>query len=157
MIVNKLDKRVSEIFSSAASASQTIEDLRALLEGLCEELKQLWDKKGKMENLLVKDLIENCLHLVTRPLEESEDWDEYQAEPLILLWNMGATSTEFRNAVNWARSSRDPKIRILLVKVEREEQMFFLNESLEHLEGMAHSLLTWLNARNTLIHAYRNR
>ncbi|MFY2157963.1 hypothetical protein ACOSZF_20350 [Cytobacillus firmus] len=158
MIVNELDKQISDILfgpEEKAGVSQTVEEIKALLEDLCEELKQLWGQKGFTDDL-AKELIDDCLRLATRPLEEY-DWDDLKSDHLITLFSMASSVKEFREAVSWADRSKDIEVRVFLRKVESEKHLFFINEEVEHLDGMAFSLLRWLNARNTLLHAYRNR
>jgi hypothetical protein len=156
MIVNELDKQLTDILSgSEEKASQTLEKFRALLEDLCEELKQVWHKKGFTDSL-AQTLIDDCLNFATRPLEECE-WDEMKADELKTLFLLADQSKELREAVGWADRSRNIEVRILFKKLESEKHMIFIHDSLEHLEGMAYRLLTWLNARSSLIHAYRNR
>jgi hypothetical protein len=155
MVVNEFDRQMAAIILNQEGGEQDLQKYRDLLEALCEELKQVWHKKGLTDSL-VSSLIDDCLCLVTRPLEEHE-WDEMQADQMRALFCLADQARDTREAVSWADRSRDLGIRILLRKLESEKQMIFINDSIEHLEGMAYRLLTWLNARNTLIQAYRSR
>jgi hypothetical protein len=155
MIVNKLDKSLSHIFLDQDGSEQDLQRFKDILEDLCEELKQLWHGKGSADSL-VEELIDYCLYLVTRPLKQHE-WDDIKVDHLKTLFSMAESIKEFRDSVSWAAYSKNPEIRILFNKQESEKQMFFLNDTLENLEGMAYRLLTWLNTRNSLIQAFRNR
>jgi len=155
MIVNKLDKHVSDILLNQGEGEQDLQKFKELLEDLCQELKELWSEKD-LAKTLVEEAINDCLTIVTAPLEQYE-WDEMKADQLKMLWSMADVAGGFREIAGKAAYSRNPEFRILFSKYEFEKHLFFLNESLENLDGMAYRLLTFLNARNTLIHAYRNR
>jgi HPt (histidine-containing phosphotransfer) domain-containing protein len=155
MIVNGLDKHIFDLLLNPEGSEQDLQKFKALLEDLCKELKQLWDERDSAKSL-VEDVIDDCLLIIDRPLEQHE-WDEMKADQLKMLLAMAEVAGGFRDAAGWAAYSRDLEIRILFSKHELEKQMFFLNESLENLEGMVYRLLKWLNARNSLIQAYRNR
>ncbi|MGD6879933.1 hypothetical protein [Bacillus infantis] len=156
MIANELDKQINDLLlDTEAKAGQTLERFRGLLENLCEELKQVWHKKGFTDSL-AKNLINDCLNFATSPLGDC-GWDEMKADELKTLFVLADQAKELREAVGWADRSRDVEARLLFKKLESEKHMIFINDSLEHLEGMAYRLLTWLNARSSLIQAYRNR
>ncbi|MGG3887817.1 hypothetical protein [Metabacillus fastidiosus] len=64
---------------------------------------------------------------------------------------MAISVADYKYAKSWASESKRLEIRVFLKKVEGEVSTFALMESIEHLDGMAYSLLRFLNARNTLI------
>lgn len=155
MVLNEFDKQVSSLFLNDNEASQDLEKFRDLLEDLCADLKQMWHKKGFTDSL-IRELIDDCLEFATRPLEENE-WDEMKADNLKTLFVLSDTDKRFRNVVSWADRSRDLETQLLLRKVEAEKRLFFVNDSIEHLEGMAYRLLSWLNVRNALVIAFESR
>lgn len=132
-----------------------LDTFKRLLEDVGEELKDLWRGKGA-NAATMKGFMDYCLYLATRPLEEHEDWDEMAAEPLKELFDEADKAPAFRNVVDWADDSKDLETRMLLMKIENEKHWFFINLGLEHLDGVAYRLFTWLNARNSLIQAHRN-
>ncbi|WP_214730092.1 hypothetical protein [Exiguobacterium sp. s168] len=155
MMVNEFDRQIADVTQCSQGSEQDILRYKGLLESLCEELKQLWQGKGFTVDI-AKELIDDCLRYATAPIGECE-WDDLAAEQLCALLSMADTSPELRRAVSWADRSRDTTVRLLHRKLEAEEDMFFVNEKLENLDGMAYRLLTWLNARNSLIQAHLNR
>ncbi|MHB8125868.1 MAG: hypothetical protein ACYDEJ_09565 [Desulfitobacteriaceae bacterium] len=155
MIVNELDKCIYDLLQNSEGAAGELQKFRALLEDLCEELKQVWQGNVFMDRI-VAELIDNCLCYATSPLEEHE-WDDMKADKLIVLFSSADQSRDLRDAVSWADRSRDVDILILLKKLEAEKRMIFINDSLENLDGMAYRTLAWLNARSSLIQAYQNR
>lgn len=155
MIVNELDKRISNIFQNPEATQEDFQKFKTLLGDLNQELKSLWNNRDSAKTL-VEDVIDYCLDIIESPLGTYE-WDEMKADQLIMLFDIAGGSRELREAASWASYSRNPEIRVLFTKHEIEQQMFFLNDSLENLDGMAFRLLTWLNARNSLINSYRNR
>jgi hypothetical protein len=155
MVINEFDKQVSNLFLNPGEADQDLQKFKGLLEDLCEDLKQLWHKKGFTDSL-IHELIDDCLKFATRPLEE-HDWDAMKADNLKTLIVLADTDKRFRNAMSWADRSRDLEIQLLLRKLEGDKRMFFINDSLEHLEGMAYRLLSWLNVRSSLVKAFEDR
>lgn len=152
MILNEFDKHFFELFRNLNDADQDLQKFKGLLEDVCGELKQVWHKKGLTDSL-IRELIDDCLQFATRPLEEHE-WDEMKADNLRTLFVLVDTDPRFRSIVSRADRSKDLDIQLLLKKLEDEKRMFFINDTLEHLEGMAYRLLCWLNARSTLINAF---
>jgi predicted nucleic acid-binding Zn-ribbon protein len=155
MAVTKLDQELYSLFKNLKAGHGDLEKIKALLEALCKELKALWKEKKGMDDL-VHELINDCALLATRPLEEYE-WDEMKVDHLKTLFSMAESAKEFRYAVSWADRSKKFEVRRIHNKLETEKDLFFLNEDIKHLDGMAFSLLRWLNTRNTLLNAYRNR
>lgn len=155
MLVNEFDRQIADVTQYSRGGNQDIQKYRELLESLCEELKKVWQGKGFTAEI-ARELIDDCLNYATAPLGEYE-WDEATAEQLGTLFAMADTSKEFRRAISWADRSRDTTTRLLYLKLEDEKHMIFMNESLENIDGMAYRLLTWLNARNSLIQAHLNR
>lgn len=155
MLVNEFDRQIADITRYPQSGEQDLQHYRGLLESLCEELKQVWQGKGFTAEV-ARELIDDCLNYATAPLGENE-WDESIAEQLGMLFAMADNSRDLRSAISWASRSRDTTVRLLYLKLEGEKHMIFLNDSLENIDGMAYRLLTWLNARNSLIQAHLNR
>lgn len=157
MGVNKFDKRISVILENPEGrpADDTIKMYDQLLGELSEEIKVLWKDKGIVTNL-IDELIDDTLQIATRSLEESE-WDDLLADRLITLFGLAEKDRVFRAAMKWADESRKIGIRVILRHVEGEKHLFFINEELENLEGMAYRLLKWINARHTLIQEFKNR
>ncbi|MGG3887809.1 hypothetical protein [Metabacillus fastidiosus] len=155
MFVNEFDKQISSLFPNSGEADQELQKFKSLLEELCSDLKQVWHKKGFTDSL-IRELIDDCLELATRSIEEHE-WDEMKADNLNTLLVMGDTDKRFRNVMSRADRSRDLEIQLLLKKLEVEKRMFFINDSIEHLEGMAYRLLSWLNVRSALVNTFDDR
>lgn len=155
MLVNEFDRQIADVTQYSRGGNQDIQKYRKLMESLCEELKQLWQGKGFTVEI-AKGLIDDCLNYATAPLGDYE-WDDLAAEQLCALLSMADMSPELRRAISWADRSRDMETIRIQRKLEAEKDMFFVNEKLENLDGMAYRLLTWLNARNSMIQAHLNR
>lgn len=154
MIVNNFDKHVSDILLYQEE-DQDLQKFKELLENLREELKYLWNDKDKMKSF-IEDMINECLLIITSQLGQYE-WDDMKADQLKALWSNAEIAGGFRDIAGNAAYSKKTERRILFAKYEFEKQMFFLNESLENLDGMAYRLLNFLNVRNSLIQEQRNR
>jgi hypothetical protein len=157
MIKNEFDEQLKGIFvQHVGDSAQQLQEVRDLLQPLADELKAAWPGKRPADRL-AREMIDECLAVSLRDLEDSDEWDEVAAGQILQLYAMANQTRELREAVGWASASREPEIRRLFRKLEGEAELIFFLDTLEYLDGVAFRLLTWLNARSLLLKAYRSR
>jgi hypothetical protein len=160
MLVNRLDLELLSLFECGETPEEVLTHHKVILHNLCDELKRFFN--DKITGGAVESILNDCLHLATRSIEDETLpwWDADIADDLLTIVTLAEQSREYRKAVSWGNSlyHTNTGIRLLVRKSELEYKKMFLHLlDVQCLDTLAQQILAWLNTRNSIITAYENR